>query len=105
MVAQPDEPDFNRISDHDHSNSCYTREFFTDENLVALKMRGIPFKTNVQDIEGFFRKFKVLKNSIKFGFDIDGRKSGEATILLKNHQEANKAKAELDGEYIGARYV
>ena len=65
----------------------------------------MPYRAGVDEIRSFFKGFKVVRGSIKIGYGADGRKNGEATVLFQNQQEATKAHAEKDGEYIGARYV
>ena len=73
--------------------------------MVALKIRGLPFRTSYQEIKDFFDKFSFIEKSIVFGIGLDGRKNGLGTILFNNHLEARTALIEMQGQYIGSRYV
>lgn len=75
------------------------------EDQVALKCRGCPWQTTHEDLYDFFRDFKIVEKSVQLGKGADGRNNGFAAVLFESADEAVKAKDELDGKYIGSRYV
>ena len=75
------------------------------EDQVALKVRGAPWQTTHEDIYDFFRDFKAIEKSAVLGKGKDGRNNGFASILFESNDEVHKAKEELEGKYIGSRFV
>ena len=75
------------------------------EDQVALKVRGCPWQTSHEDLYDFFRDFKAVEKSVQLGKGQDGRNNGFAAILFESNDEVGKVKEELDGKYIGSRYV
>ena len=57
---------------------------FEPNGLVALKMRGIPFRVRVPEIEQFFTRYAFVKDSVKIGIQKDGRPNGFATLLFES---------------------
>lgn len=45
-------------------------------DMVALKMRGLPWRVEVEEIEQFFSRYAYVRDSIKIGELSDGRKTG-----------------------------
>jgi len=43
---------------------------------VALKMRGLPWRVELEEIEQFFSRYAFIRDSIRFGQLADGRKTG-----------------------------
>jgi len=50
----------------------------------ALRMRGLPYTVQEQDVMDFFNAYNISGNSIKLGRTPDGRSSGQAAILFQN---------------------
>ena len=77
----------------------------SDPDSVAVKIRGMPYRTNPDEVTDFFKDHKHVDNSVIFGKNSDGRNNGFGTLLFENEDAANAAIKALDGEYIGSRYV
>jgi RNA recognition motif-containing protein len=48
----------------------------------ALKMRGLPFRATDDEVVEFFAGYNIIPTSIKYKYDDQGRKSGQACILF-----------------------
>ena len=59
--------------------------------MVALKIRGLPFRVSYQEIKDFFVNFNFIENSVLFSIGSDGRKNGLGGILFSNYLEARTA--------------
>lgn len=73
--------------------------------MRALKLKGLPFTVNEQEIHQFFDGSNMLSDSVKIGTMSDGRKTGEATVLFNSDGDCQQAHSTLDGKYIGTRWV
>lgn len=49
---------------------------FSGPDMVALKMRGLPWRVEVEEIEQFFSRYAFIRDSVKIGELADGRKTG-----------------------------
>jgi len=49
---------------------------FTGSDMVALKMRGLPWRVEIQEIEQFFSRYAYIRDSVRIGELADGRKTG-----------------------------
>ena len=65
--------------------------------MVALKMRGLPWRVEVEEIEQFFSRYAYVRDSIHLGVLSDGRKTGQAALLFENSDEAGNAMNEKQG--------
>ena len=72
-----------------------------DSKLIALKMRGLPYRVQLEDVQHFFDGYKYDPNSILLGEDEHGRKTGYAAVLFQSEVEAERAMDEKQGAYIG----
>ena len=68
----------------------------------VIKMRGLPYSVNVNDIKEFFKP--LAPSNINLLFGDDGRLSGEAEVEFATPEETNSA-LEYDRKYIGSRYI
>ena len=59
--------------------------------LVAMKMKGLPFSVQRQDIVNFFTGHGFVDNSIKIGVMADGRLTGEAVIMFNSADDCQNA--------------
>lgn len=73
--------------------------------MVAIQLRGIPFRVIQADIRNFFRGFRFYHKSIQFGAGQNGMRNGYAAILMQNEQEALNAVQMLDSKYLNNRFV
>jgi hypothetical protein len=73
--------------------------------MAQVKLRGLPYGATTQDVASFFRGFGAVENSIQFGFNSDGRPSGEAWVSFTRLEDARRAVREKDRNHMGDRYV
>lgn len=76
-----------------------------EDDMVAIKVRGLPYQTAYEEVSDFFRDFQYIEKSVVFGLGHDGRKNGFGAILFKFEKEAKDAMNQMQGQYIGNRYV
>lgn len=55
----------------------------------AIKMRGIPYSTKLQDVVDFFDGYAIGSDAIKIGVYPDGKLTGEVSILFPNEEMAS----------------
>lgn len=53
----------------------------------------------------FFEGYDILHETINFGMDRTHRPSGEAWISFRTAEEAERAAATLNKQYLGNRYI
>jgi hypothetical protein len=75
-------------------------ENFNSQNVI--KMRGLPYSVNINDIKEFFQPLIPLNINLLFGDD--GRLSGEAEVEFSTTDDTNEA-LKYDRRYIGTRYI
>ena len=85
------------------SNSIYIID--NDEDLVAVKIRGLDYGVTYNEIKSFFNGFNYVDNSVILGKGRDGRNNGFGSILMKTAEDVENAVKELNKKYIGERYV
>ena len=66
-------------------------------DMVSLKMRGLPWKVDVEEIEQFFSRYSYIRESVRIGELEDGRKTGQAALLFATEEEAKNAMNEKQG--------
>ena len=82
-------------------NKHQSRALKQDSKLIALKMRGLPYRVQLEDVQRFFDGYKYDPKSILLGEDMHGRKTGYAAVLFQDEAEAERAMEEKQGHYIG----
>lgn len=83
----------------------FLSDFVTEENQKrCLKLRGLPFSADVNQIREFFKDFEVQDENIIIDC-ADGRPTGYAMVILKSDDDAAQAKKDLNKKCIGNRYV
>merc|ERR1719446_1553998 len=70
----------------------------------TLRMRGLPFRSTVDDIFRFFTGFQIMPGGIVIG-QRDGRASGEAWVTFTSPTEAQRAMQNMNHKNMGSRYV
>jgi RNA recognition motif-containing protein len=73
--------------------------------MVALKIKGLPYSTTFEEVSDFFKNFQYIEKSVVLGLGRDGRKNGFGTILFEDEKETKDAMTEMQGQYVGNRYV
>ena len=76
-----------------------------DDDMVAVKVRGLPYSAQYEDVSEFFKDFHYIERSVVMGLGYDGRKNGFGAILFEDEKEAKEAMTKMQGQYVGARYV
>jgi hypothetical protein len=69
----------------------------------TLRMRGLPFKSTVDDISRFFSGFQIMPGGIVLGHR-EGRATGEAWVTFASPAESQRAMC-LNNKNLGSRYV
>lgn len=65
--------------------------------MVGLKMRGLPWRVELEEIEMFFSRYAYVRDSIRIGELNDGRKTGQAALIFESVEEAANAMNEKQG--------
>jgi RNA recognition motif-containing protein len=73
--------------------------------MVAVKVRGLPYSAQYEDISDLFKDFKYIEKSVIMGLGYDGRKNGFGAILFEDENEAKEAMTKQQRQYVGSRYV
>ena len=73
--------------------------------MTAVKVRGLPYSAQYEDVSEFFKDFHYIERSVVMGLGYDGRKNGFGAILFEDEKEAKDAMTKQQGQYVGARYV
>ncbi|XP_071700968.1 uncharacterized protein [Rutidosis leptorrhynchoides] len=74
------------------------------EHTGVLKLRGLPFSANRNDIVEFFKGFNLTDDSIYFMVNFEGRVTGEAYVKFESPEDSKAAMME-DGTCLGSRYI
>lgn len=74
------------------------------EHTGYLRMRGLPFSANKDDIYKFFFGYNPIQESIVLTFRNDGRATGEAYVGFASPDDAKRAM-ELHRRMMGNRYI
>jgi len=64
--------------------------------MTALKIKGLPYSVQRDDILAFFSDYGMIQDSLKIGVMSDGRLTGEACVLFETSEECQNAQAKLD---------
>ena len=91
--------------DHRSNYWLFLNTTVVPSDMVALKMRGLPWRVEVEEIEQFFSRYAYLRDSIHLGVLQDGRKTGQAALLFESQEEAANAMNEKQGQNVGSRWV
>ena len=62
----------------------------------AMKMKGLPFSVQREDILNFFQGYNMVEDSVKIGVMSDGRLTGEACVLFQSGNDCQLAHQKLD---------
>merc|ERR1711904_631683 len=69
----------------------------------TLRMRGIPFRSTVDDVLRFFAGFQIMPGGVELG-QRDGRATGDCFVTFTSAAEAQRAMV-MNNKHMGARYV
>lgn len=86
-------------------NQPYRSSFYKDEDMVALKIKGLPYSATYEEISDFFDGMGYVFKSVVIGLGRDSRPNGFAAILFESEGDAEAAMTKQNGQYIGNRYV
>ena len=76
-----------------------------DENLNrCVRLGGLPYKATEQDIKDFFGEFSLGDEGVVLEVH-HGKLTGNALVFLSNSDDVQRAKLNLDKQYIGNRYI
>mmetsp|Transcript_11707 Transcript_11707/g.22443 ORF Transcript_11707/g.22443 Transcript_11707/m.22443 type:complete len:357 (-) Transcript_11707:211-1281(-) len=74
------------------------------EHTGYLRMRGLPFSANKEDIFRFFDGYNPIQESIVLTYRNDGRATGEAYVAFASPDDAKRAM-DLHRRSMGSRYI
>ncbi|KAL3921762.1 MAG: hypothetical protein SGILL_002573 [Bacillariaceae sp.] len=74
------------------------------EHTGFLRMRGLPFSANREDIYHFFEEYNPIADSIVLTYRSDGRATGEAYVGFETPEDS-KCAMELHRKSMGTRYI
>jgi RNA recognition motif-containing protein len=81
------------------------RNLVNAENVHrACKIRGLSWSTKPEEVVEFFQAFNITEKDVVIEQE-DGKNTGFALVFLKDEEEVEKAKTELDHQYIGKRWI
>lgn len=63
--------------------------------MVAVRIHGLAWKVETQEVADFFQEFKAVPDSVLIGQGEDGRANGLGAIVFETAEEADKAVAAL----------
>lgn len=69
-----------------------------------LRMRGLPFSANKEDIYRFFEEYNPVADSIVLTYRSDGRATGEAYVGFETPDDSKRAM-DLHRKSMGSRYI
>ena len=72
---------------------------------TTVRLRGIPFRAQIQDIHTFFMGYNFIPESCRIGADGTGRPSGDAWISFATVEEASRAVMQKNKQHLGSRYI
>eukprot|EP00403_Amphidinium_massartii_P021247 CAMPEP_0178400922 /NCGR_PEP_ID=MMETSP0689_2-20121128/16037_1 /TAXON_ID=160604 /ORGANISM="Amphidinium massartii, Strain CS-259" /LENGTH=842 /DNA_ID=CAMNT_0020021729 /DNA_START=197 /DNA_END=2725 /DNA_ORIENTATION=- len=78
---------------------------------AVLRLRGLPFSTEEQDVLAFFAKYEVVEHiadqtrAVQMITKANGKPSGQALVHMRNGRSADIALEVLNGKHIGDRYI
>lgn len=70
----------------------------------AVRLRGLPRDVQQSDVKEFFADFDVNDDNIHIEMRF-GNRTGWGLVLLNNEEDQQRARQELNKQYIGSRYV
>jgi len=85
----------------------YRSDKIGEDDRCGVRMFGMDFHSTFDDVYDFFGGYNAIPGSVILGESQDqpGRKDGKGMIWLKSEEDAEKAVAEKNREYIGKRFV
>ncbi len=75
-----------------------------DTGSVVVKMRGLPYSAQEEQIADFFSGLRIASGGVSLGRDSNGRPSGEAHVEFASEGDASAAMA-LNRQRMGNRYI
>mmetsp|Transcript_13371 Transcript_13371/g.31350 ORF Transcript_13371/g.31350 Transcript_13371/m.31350 type:complete len:798 (-) Transcript_13371:202-2595(-) len=78
---------------------------------ALIRLRGLPFSANEQDIFSFFSTHDVVDRisdgpkAVSIILRSNGKSSGQAMVQMRSRTDAEFAQRALDGKYMGQRYI
>lgn len=74
------------------------------EMTAVLRMRGLPYSAEKDDVIDFFKDFVLSEDSVHITHNLEGRPTGEAFVEFANPEDAKAALAK-DRMMLGSRYI
>ncbi|CAE7257960.1 fus [Symbiodinium sp. KB8] len=71
----------------------------------VIRLRGVPFQSELSDVVSFLAEYGIDEKSIVMGRGADGKKTGEAYVIMPSVEIAEKALEEKQKQEIHGRYI
>ncbi|CAE7028250.1 Esrp1 [Symbiodinium natans] len=71
----------------------------------VLRLRGVPFQSELSDVVSFLADYSIDEKSIVMGRGADGKKTGEAYVIMPSVEIAEKALEDKQKQEIHGRYI
>eukprot|EP00931_Biecheleriopsis_adriatica_P065498 TRINITY_DN40019_c0_g1_i1.p1 TRINITY_DN40019_c0_g1~~TRINITY_DN40019_c0_g1_i1.p1 ORF type:complete len:1136 (+),score=222.43 TRINITY_DN40019_c0_g1_i1:72-3479(+) len=94
-----------RIRDAEAAPPESTVDLGVGPDASWVKMRGMPFSATLDDVLLFFEGFELIHESVVFGVNRDGRRSGDCYVPFESEYMAKDAIQERDKQEMGGRYI
>jgi RNA recognition motif-containing protein len=69
-----------------------------------MKLRGLPYSINADQLVDFFQDYGVTKSDIVIE-EVNGKKTGFGLVFFRDSETATQARVEKHKRNIGSRYV
>ena len=93
------------LDDQLQQKTVNLRSYLNEENVNrCVKLRGIPYQASQQDVKDFFGDFGVADDDVVIEMR-QGKKTGFALVFLRSEQEVQRARQDLNKQYIGGRFI
>lgn len=82
-----------------------------ESGVAAIRLRGLPFTSNEQDVLAFFAQHDVVDRisdgpkAVNLLTRSNGRSSGQAVVHMRDRTDAELAQRVLNGQWMGNRYI
>lgn len=79
--------------------------FVNEENVHrCAKIRGLSWYTKPSEVVEFFQAFNITEKDVVIEQE-EGKNTGFCLVFLKDEEEVEKAKTDLERQYIGKRWI
>jgi hypothetical protein len=104
-VFPSDEQEFSSHFKEMQMQNSWTRGLTPSQKDCAVRLRGLPFAIEKEEVKRFVQHFEITAMEIILGQDNLDRSNGEALIVVETPEEKEKAVGAMHRQYLRERYV